>query len=199
MGPVVSKKKLEKEEKWETRKEILGWLIDGVRRTIELPPNKSETLCSEITLAIDYARNSPKKHIPLKQFQKIHGRLQFVSMAMVVSKPLLEPLDRGLATTEAKNGEIVILTESIYVSLKEGLHIIKLIGAKPVKCKRLVLHPAAYQGFVNASHWGVGGVWFGRSKSLPPIVWFLEWPSHLKQHFLTNKTCQAPLTFRNSN
>ena len=66
MGPAVSTKKLEKEGKWETRKEILGWLIDGVCCTIELPPNKCETLCSEITLAIDYACNSPKKYIPLK-------------------------------------------------------------------------------------------------------------------------------------
>ena len=60
MGPAVSRTKLEKEGKWETRKEILGWLINDIRRTIELPPNKCETLCSEITLAIDYARNSPK-------------------------------------------------------------------------------------------------------------------------------------------
>ena len=107
-------------------------------------------------------------------------------MAMAVGKPLLGPLDKGLATTEAKNRDIVILTESIYVSLKEWLHMIKLIGAKPVECKRLVLHPAAYQGFVDASHWGVGGVWFGRSRPLPPIVWFLEWPSHLIENFLTD-------------
>lgn len=161
---------------------------------MELPPNKCKTLCSEITSAIDYARNSPKKYIPLKQFQKIHGRLQFASMAMAVGKPLLGPLDKGLVTTEAKNETIVILTESIYVCLKEWLHIIKLIGAKPVECKRLVLHPATYQGFVDASHWGVGGVWFGRSKPLPPIVWFLQWQSHLVQHFITNKNPSGSIT-----
>ena len=152
----------------------------------------------EITLAINYARNSPKKYIPLKQFQQIHSRLQFAPMAMAVGKPLLGPLDKGLATTEAKNEDIVILTKLVYVSLKEWLHIIKLIGAKPVECKRLVLHSAAYQGFVNASYWGVGGVRFGQSKPLPPIVWFLEWLSHLTQHFITDNTRQAPLTFRNS-
>ena len=114
-------------------------------------------------------------------------------MAMAVGKPLLGSLDKGLATTEAKNETIVIITELIYVSLKEWLHIIKLIGAKPVQCKRLVLHPAAYQGFVDASHWGVGGVWFGRSKSLPPIVWFLEWPLHLTRLFLTDNNLSGSI------
>ena len=40
-------------------------------------------------------------------------------MEMAVGKPLLGPLDKGLATTKAKIRDIVILTESIYVSLKE--------------------------------------------------------------------------------
>lgn len=69
-GPAVSAKKLKKEGKWETRKEILGWLINSVHCTIELSPNKCKTLCSKITLAIDYACNSPKKYIPQKNFRK---------------------------------------------------------------------------------------------------------------------------------
>ena len=33
----MSVKKLEKEGAWETRKEILGWILDGINRTMELP------------------------------------------------------------------------------------------------------------------------------------------------------------------
>jgi hypothetical protein len=44
MGPAVSVKKLVDKGTWETRKEILGWLFDGIARTIELPENKGRTI-----------------------------------------------------------------------------------------------------------------------------------------------------------
>ena len=45
MGPPISPKKLEEEEgAWETRKEILGWLLDGIQKTIQLPPDKCDKL-----------------------------------------------------------------------------------------------------------------------------------------------------------
>lgn len=56
---------------------------------------------------------------------------------MAVSKPLLGLLDKGLAITEAKNEDIVILSKSVYICLKEWLHIMKLIGAKLVTTSRL--------------------------------------------------------------
>lgn len=34
MGPPISPKKLEEEGPWEARKEILGWILDGIARTI---------------------------------------------------------------------------------------------------------------------------------------------------------------------
>ena len=36
--------KLEEEGAWETRKEIIGWLLDGIQKTIQLPPDKCDKL-----------------------------------------------------------------------------------------------------------------------------------------------------------
>ena len=44
MGPAISPKKLEEEGAWEVRKVILGWLLDGIERTIQLPPKKCDDL-----------------------------------------------------------------------------------------------------------------------------------------------------------
>ena len=35
---------------------------------------------------------------------------------------------------------------------------------------------AAYQGFVDASMWGAGSVWFKGTKDIAPFAWFYEWP-----------------------
>jgi hypothetical protein len=43
MGPPISTKKLIEEGTWETRKEILGWMLDGITKTISLPQPKNVT------------------------------------------------------------------------------------------------------------------------------------------------------------
>ena len=44
MRPAISPKKLEEEGAWEVRKIILGWLLDGIERTIRLPPQKCDAI-----------------------------------------------------------------------------------------------------------------------------------------------------------
>ena len=69
----VSVKKLKKGDgTWDTRKVILGWLIDTLRGTIELPNHKKERL-----LAIfDDLRG--RKRISVKEWQKILGELRHI-------------------------------------------------------------------------------------------------------------------------
>ena len=119
MGPAVSEKKLIKEGTWETRKEILGWLIDGINCTIKLPMGKCKLLIKALNEATNFSRKHRKHYIPLKQFQKIHKRLQFARMAMAIGIPLLGPLDKGLAVAAKSNADQVVLTKSIYHCLKE--------------------------------------------------------------------------------
>ena len=95
MGPAVSRKKLEKEGKWETRKEILGWLIDRIHRTIKLPPNKCKTLCSEITSAIDYARNSPKNTFPWNNSRKFMAGCSLLQWKWQLANHCWDPWTKG--------------------------------------------------------------------------------------------------------
>jgi hypothetical protein len=81
MAHPVSDKKLFEDGIWDTRKEILGWLFDGMARTIELPHHKF----TELLLELKTRRRLPK--LEVKRFQKLHGRLQFVTIAIPDAVP----------------------------------------------------------------------------------------------------------------
>jgi hypothetical protein len=56
MAHPVSEKKLIEDGIWDTRKEILGWLFDGMAKTIELPHHK----CTKLLLELKTIRRLPK-------------------------------------------------------------------------------------------------------------------------------------------
>jgi hypothetical protein len=80
-------------------------------------------------------------------------------------------------------GRKLVVTDALKAILRDCLALIRLAGRRPTHVTELVEHPPAYQGFVEASKWGVGGVWFGGTKQLIPIVWFYKWPQTIREQF----------------
>ena len=70
------KKLLKGDGSWDTRKVILGWIIDTVIQTIELPPHRKESLAK---IFLDLAG---KRRLSHKSWQHILGKLRFVSTAI---------------------------------------------------------------------------------------------------------------------
>jgi hypothetical protein len=184
MAHPVSEKKLIEDGIWDTRKEILGWLFDGMARTIELPHHK----CTELLLELKTIRRLPK--LEVKRFQKLHGRLQFATIAIPCGKPILGQLNWYMSSASKHPGQKLVVTNALKAILRDWSALIRLVGRRPTHVTELVEHPLAYQGFVDASEWGVGGVWFGGTKQLIPIVWFYEWPQTIRDQFCSasNKT-----------
>ena len=188
MAHPVSEKKLIEDGIWDTRKEILGWLFDGIARTIELPQAK----CAEILLELKAIRRLPK--LEVKRFQKLHGRLQFATIAIPCGKPILGQLNRYMASASKHPGRKLLVTEDLQAILRDWSALIRLVGRRPTHVKELIEHPPSYQGFVDASKWGVGGVWFGGTKNLIPIVWFYEWPQEIRDQFCSSSNRTGTLT-----
>ena len=184
MGPAISKKKLIAEGTWETRKEILGWVLDGIARTIELPQAKAATILKELK---DTRRSS---YVTLARFQKLHGKLQFASIAIPVGKPLLGPMDRIIAQTTIANKRFIKVNETLRFLLRDWSALIQMLSERPTHVRELIEHSPGFRGFVDASKWGVGGVWFSGNQNITPIVWFLQWPPVITQQFCAanNKT-----------
>ena len=185
MGPAISTKKLIAEGTWETRKEILGWLLDGIARTIELPQRKVDALLTTIKTI----RRSPRP-VRLNEFQQLHGKLQFCSISIPGGKALLGPLDKIIARTIATQRTSIKINDTAKLLLSDWAALITLTRTRPTHVNELVEHTPTYRGFVDAAKWGVGGVWFGGTRTLQPFVWFLPWPTAVRDQFCssTNKT-----------
>ena len=186
MEPPISAKKLVEEGAWETKKEILGWLLDGLARTIQLPHHKCDKLLTEL-------RNirRTKHNVKLNVVQKLQGKLTFTSIGIPLGKPLLGTLDKVIANADRHNKKYVTMSENIKTYCRTWVGIIHIMRQRPSHVNELTKRDTnAYRGFVDASKWGVGGVWFAGTKPLAPFVWFVEWPTDIQAMLIspTNPT-----------
>jgi hypothetical protein len=157
---------------------------NGMAHTIELPHHK----CTELLLELETICRLPK--LEVKRFQKLHGRLQFSTIAILCGKPILSQLNWYMSSASKHPGRKLVVTDALQAILRNWSALIRLVERRPTHVRELVEHPPAYQGFVDASKWGAGGVWFGGTKQLVPIVWFYEWPQTIRNQFCSasNKT-----------
>jgi hypothetical protein len=92
----VSEKKLAKgDARWDTTKEILGYWLNGVDRTVQLPPSRAVDLLKEAKSILR------KQRVPLKRFRSIAGRLQHAARILPAARSFFTPLNnalRGLPT-----------------------------------------------------------------------------------------------------
>jgi len=188
MGPAISTKNIIDEGTWETRKEILGWLIDGIASTIELPPKKAEAILLELK---DIRRS---KEIAVSALRKIHGKLQFTSIALPCGKALLGPIDKILSMAYKAKRRRIKVNETLKNLLHDWSVLIRLMSSRPTHVKELVEHKPSYQGLVDASKWGVGGVWFGGTSDLEPFVWYIPWPQNIRDELFTSTNRDGKLT-----
>lgn len=180
--PVSLKKLMAGDGLWETRKEILGWILDGVERTIELPPDKVE----KIVGILNDARR--QQRLPRKAFESLRGKLRHATLGIPAGRALMGPLDTVLRHTPER---------SPWISLKRGtpqgeaisdfITLIREATTNPTKCSRLVPGQSDFLGYVDACGTGVGGAWVSGAKDIQPTVWRIEWPEQIKQLFADGK------------
>jgi hypothetical protein len=111
MAHLVSEKKLIEDGIWDTQKEILGWLFDGMAQTIKLPQRK----CKKLLLELKAVRRLPK--LEVKRFQKLHGCLQFATIAIPCNKPILGQLNWYMSSAAKNKGRNLIVTGDLQAIL----------------------------------------------------------------------------------
>ena len=87
---VSLKKLLKGDGSWTTRKLILGWILDTIRQTIELPPHR------KAQLAHIFEDVCQRKRISMKVYRSYLGQLRFVSTAIPGSAGLFSALQLAL-------------------------------------------------------------------------------------------------------
>jgi hypothetical protein len=182
MEDPISHKKLLLDGIWATAKEILGWYINGKDRTLSISLSKANTIIDALTTA-QHARRLPVRHL-----ETLHGRLQWLSDAIPTGKPLLGELSSYLHRCPLQPGRYVPVPPHIKVLCTDWIKLVKLICSRPTHVRELVPTIPNYHGFCDASGtWGAGGVWFGASCPLQPVVWFVQWPQTIITLYRTKK------------
>jgi len=176
----VSLKKLIKGDAlFKLREVLLGFLFSGgtgPQRTIAIPPGKYEKYIYRLRRALDQ-----KSHwITFSEFQKIHGKLQHVSVAVPCLRGLMTPLNMVLSrkpsTVGLRVGGTLRATFEIFATLLEDAQ------AHPSHITEIVPPDLPHHhGTTDASGVGAGGVWLPCTAWIHPTVWRLEWPEDIKQ------------------
>ena len=167
--PISNKKIDNGDGVWNTKKELLGWLFDGVARCIMLPADKVQKITKELSSA---ARH---KKVPFKRMEQLQGKLQWTTYGIPGGKPLLTPIIRALKAEK----QCITITDNLAATLRQWRALIRESGKLPTHAKELMVGIPAFIGYCDASKEGAGGVWFSGTDYLRPIVWRVEWPKEV--------------------
>ena len=88
--PVSVKKLLKGDAAWAVVKILLGWLVDSVRGTIELPPHREERLVQLVSTFLDRKRTS------IKKWRQLIGELRSMTVALPGSEGLFSNMQTAL-------------------------------------------------------------------------------------------------------
>ena len=194
----MSEKKLNKgDARWEARKVMLGLELDGSpgpRRTVGLPPEKTDLYISSIDEALS------KSKMQLRAFLKVAGRVRWASTAMPCIKGFMAPCNAasagknprdfvGLGRKSELREALVIFRSLLQLATKDPTHITEIVGPS-------LPH---FYGSVDASAQGMGGVILPCTRWLQPTVWRMEMPTGLRRQVeegrLTIADCEAVAWF----
>ena len=175
----ISHKKLviDGEGIWDTSKEILGWMFDGLHRTMQLPAKKVQAIRETIKNALR------SHHIDTTAFESLIGKCQHACLGIPGGTALLGPLYRTLKAAQA-NGQASIQIHqgsAQFSALSDLRTFFKLLGDHPVHCEQLIPGQPSYLGYCDACKYGAGGVWISGIHSLHPLVWRVRWPPAIVQ------------------
>ena len=181
----VSESKLAKGEgTWEYRKEILGWIFDGEAYTIQLPPEKCATICSQLRQLRKSNRAS------LNRFQRVAGRLQHAAMGMPGGKALFTPIDMAMKG----DPEYITLTPVLRQCLEDWQYFINHMKRNPTSVLQLVCHSPHYINYTDSCGLGTGGICSAGDAPLTPFLWQLEWPAPIQQALVTDTNRHGTIT-----
>ena len=182
--PVSEKKLHQGEGKWETKKEILGWDIDGASGTIQLPPKKCKIIHTTICKILK------KKSISLNKFQKIAGKLQHASFGIPGGKGLFSPLQMALHGSP----QFITITDTLKSIFTDWKYIINYMKNNLTSVQQLVPKYPSYLGYSDACKLGAGGVWCSGTEPLQPFLWQVAWPADIQEAIITDQNPNGSLT-----
>ena len=169
--PNSTKKLLKGDASWSTVKIVLGWKIDTIQRTIELPEHRAKQLLKILAIPRHQHRTS------LRKWQSLIGELRSMALALPGSRGLFSQLQSVLTSTQREHR--LILTPSVHDQLEDLRWLANDIALRPTRWGEIIDSDPAFLGTVDACGVGMGGTWFDATEQRPPILWRYQFPTKI--------------------
>ena len=185
-GDPISEKKMKASNDglFDYKKEILGWIFDGQEYTINLPTKK---IAKIQTMIKHIAKQS---NVPLKTFQQVTGKLNNAAIGIPAGKGLFSPIYHAMSSSKAN----IPITPQLRQALRDWSSLLRRIGSRPTNVLELIAKLPNYISYVDASGFGVGGVWIHGSSDIPHTVWRREWPADITKRLVSTSNPKGDIT-----
>jgi hypothetical protein len=179
------KKMLKGDACWSTLKTVLGWLIDTLRGTIELPPHRLE----RVRELFDSFRG--RRRVALKKWHQLLGELRSMALAIPGGTGTFSNLQEALRLSEKSR---VKLTQAVHDQLADFEFLTTSLGERPTRIAEIVPSDPAHVGACDTARSGMGGVWVPDKPSRrvpnsgrppPPLVWQEPFPSSIQRDLVS--------------
>ena len=170
-----------------TRKVVLGWIIDTVRQTLELPPHRIERLHSIFESLRGRTRVSEST------WHKVLGELRSMSIGIPGSRGLFSLLQEGLRHTDKHR---IRITPEMRDQLSDFEHLASTLSDRPTELAELVPdHPIAL-GPHDASGVGMGGAWLPATTDshIAPTIWRAQFPADIQRRLVSHSNPHGDIT-----
>ena len=188
--PASVKKLLKGDATWATRKLILGWIVDMVKGTIELPPHRIERL-HEILNAIQPGQRT----VSTKDWHKVLGELRSMALAIPGARGLFSLLQEAFRHEETTQPRLR-LTKSVHGFLDDFRVLAKDVASRPTRIAEIMPTTPSVLGACDAAGTGMGGVAFVTTEdgSVQPLLWRQPFPPDVQRELVSFSNPQGSIT-----
>jgi hypothetical protein len=184
--PISSKKLGQGKGNFNSTKDMIGFRFNGIKRTMQLPPEKVAAYIRETH------RILRQKFVPLKTVQGIVGKLQHASIILQAAKGFFTPIDAAMQG----NPRIIKMGENLEVraALEDIISLLRILSLRPTHMRELMPDMPNYVGYHDAAAEGAGGVWFLLVDDMPPQVWQTEFPVNIATDVILDDNPEGKIT-----
>ena len=190
--PTSLKKLLQGDGCLATRKAILGWILDSLRYTLELPEHRYQRLREILD---EFPRS--RQRVSVKAWRKVLGELRSMALALPGSRGLFGPLQAVLKPEQKR----LRLTADAHDFLDDFRWIVDEVYSRPTSLFEIVPTYPLVVGATDAAGHGMGGVFFvptntstDEQPDYESYFWRAEFPTDIRSQLLTRDNPSGRIT-----
>ncbi|KAL7577853.1 hypothetical protein ACA910_010599 [Epithemia clementina (nom. ined.)] len=184
--PASVKKMLKGDASWQTRKVVLGWVLDTIAYTLELPPHRRERL-----FAILDSVPPTRKRISTKDWHRLVRELRSMVLAIPGGgggQGLFSTLQEAFRHPDGVHYNRLKLNCHVHAFLPDFRWLAQALASRPTRLTELMKQEPSTVGASDAAQHGMGGVHFlpTSDRLHASFVWRAPFPPNIQQRLVSH-------------